>query len=235
MFQVSIDSDTNGVIDFNEFCCMMVDGLGQEAQTAIGAVVASIQGWFDLFDHDRSGSVSFCELFTTMRSLGLKPTREQVTGLMRPVTQADGTQQEAVGHQHKHDMCLHFAAFARTMLGAQMSQGDDSQQLLLLSQIAEYKDAFSLFDCDQKGYCYWDEWKDGVRSLRLGPGIDPLELATLLNPEEITGLEEPEPKQIVVRLASFVKAMKPDDALEAPLVALQHRLVECRENFLLFE
>lgn len=104
------------------------------------AQVQEFKEAFDIFDVDGGGTITAEELSEVMRSLGQKPTKEQLYAMVAEMD-ADG------------DGAIDFAEFL-TMMLRRMNEGDPEQEL---------RDVFAVFDKDQSGTINAEELRSVMR------------------------------------------------------------------------
>ncbi|CAD5178942.1 unnamed protein product [Musa acuminata subsp. malaccensis] len=117
---------------------------------------------FCLFDKDGDGSIALEELSTVITSLGLKPFREELQGMISEVdVDGNGT--------------IEFAEFLGLM--AHKMKDIDSEE--------ELKEAFKVFDKDQNGYISEAELRNVMMSL--GEKLTDEEVAQMIREADLDG------------------------------------------------
>ncbi|XP_004308824.1 PREDICTED: calmodulin-3-like [Fragaria vesca subsp. vesca] len=117
---------------------------------------------FSLLDKDGDGSITTNELGTVMRSLGLKPTEEELEGMIEEVD-ADGN--------GRVDLQEFLSLMARKM------QDNLSERQL--------REAFKVFDKDQNGFISADELRHVMTSL--GENLMDEQVEVMLHEADIDG------------------------------------------------
>ncbi|CAL9120876.1 unnamed protein product [Musa textilis] len=117
---------------------------------------------FCLFDKDGDGSIAMEELSTVIKSLGLKPSQEELHGMISEVdVDGNGT--------------IEFAEFLGLM--AHKVKEIDSEE--------ELKEAFKVFDKDQNGYISEAELRNVMMSL--GEKLTDEEVAQMIREADLDG------------------------------------------------
>lgn len=146
----SVDTDGNGLIDFEEFCEMM-----SEWKPCGSSLTDTMEEWrslFNVFDKDKSGFIDGAELKSTMATVGLQLSDKDVNVMMK----AAGVRSS--DHIYYHD----FAKMMNTKLGHQQdpqptASAHSSSCLSNVGksnreQIQELKAVFGSFDKDGDGF-----------------------------------------------------------------------------------
>lgn len=85
----SVDTDQNGVVDFNEFVVMMKTHLYDDSSKP--SPEDELREVFGVFDRDHNGFISFDELKLAMINLGERLTDEELRAMMKAAdTDGDG-------------------------------------------------------------------------------------------------------------------------------------------------
>ncbi|XP_060924574.1 uncharacterized protein LOC132998844 [Limanda limanda] len=196
-----VDAEGNGTIDFQEFLTMMARKMKDTD------IEEEIREAFRVFDKDGNGYICASDLRQVMTNLGEKLTDEEVDEMIREAD-ADGDGQ------------VNFAEFVQMMNAISTStQPIDMADQLTEEQIAEFKEAFSLFDKDGDGTITTKELGTVMRSLGQNP--TEAELLDMINDVDAEGNGTIDFQEFLTMMA---RKMKDTDIEE-----------EMREAFRLFD
>ncbi|VDI64645.1 Hypothetical predicted protein [Mytilus galloprovincialis] len=184
-----VDIDGNGIIDFQEFLTMMAKKM-KDTDTE-----EEIREAFRVFDKDGSGSISANDLRHIMTNLGDKLPDEEVDEMIQEAD-LDGDGQ------------IDYIEF-NSMLTRHFSMPWRSSEDLSEDQIAEFKEAFSLFDKDGDGTITTKELGTVMRSLGQNPTES--ELQDMINEVDIDGNGQIDFEEFLQMMA---KKMKDTDTEE---------------------
>ncbi|XP_078612782.1 uncharacterized protein LOC144882674 [Branchiostoma floridae x Branchiostoma japonicum] len=151
-----VDTDGNGTIDFPEFLTMMARKM-EEVDSE-----NELREAFQVFDKDRNGYISAAELRHVMTNLGEKLTDEEVDEMIREAD-IDGD-----GQINYEEFVTMMISKSRCMLGERWGKMGGAEKMTE-EQIAEFKEAFSLFDKDGNGSITTGELGTVMRSLGQNP------------------------------------------------------------------
>lgn len=76
-----VDNDSNGIIDFDEFCAMMTPKVLGDGSNSVND--EELKEAFKVFDKDGDGKISAKELKSVMSSLGEQLTDEEVQNMIK--------------------------------------------------------------------------------------------------------------------------------------------------------
>ncbi|XP_046582416.1 calmodulin-like protein 12 [Haliotis rubra] len=188
-----VDADCNGTIDFPEFLAMMSKKMKESDGDE------EIREAFRVFDKDGNGFISAAELRHVMTNLGEKLTDEEVDEMIR---EADRDGDGQVNYEefvkmmiiNPSNLSVYSNIIGRVSPRGRYSVGElevssykmaDQQTQLTEEQIAEFKEAFSLFDKDGDGTITTKELGTVMRSLGQNP--TEAELQDMINEVDADG------------------------------------------------
>ncbi|XP_064622651.1 uncharacterized protein LOC135484884 [Lineus longissimus] len=170
-----VDSDGNGCIDFPEFCAMMARKMKDSDEEE------ELLETFRVFDRDGNGYITWTELATVLKNLGENCNEEDVIDMIR---QADGDGDGQVNYVDflkmmypdreitdrdrmlsQRQINTPFRIPDRGGGGARTTMADQ----LTEEQIAEFREAFFLFDKDADGMISTSELGTIMRALGMSP------------------------------------------------------------------
>jgi Ca2+-binding EF-hand superfamily protein len=128
-----IDEDGEGNVCFAEFAELMTGDNKGQLETEIELRYGELTGLFQLVDSDGGGSVDFEEMSQILQLLGRAITAEDLEELMAAI---DVSAEEEIG----------FDRFVRLM-----ASGATELQRKLVEQLAQFREAFSIFDRTDDG------------------------------------------------------------------------------------
>ncbi|VDI29092.1 calmodulin, partial [Mytilus galloprovincialis] len=189
----SFFSQGNGTIDFPEFLTMMARKMKDSDSEE------EIREAFRVFDKDGNGFISAAELRHVMTNLGEKLTDEEVDEMIREAD-LDGDGQ------------VNYEEFVKMMTFIRVNREMKKADQLTEEQIAEFKEAFSLFDKDGDGTITTKELGTVMRSLGQNP--TEAELQDMINEVDADGNGTIDFPEFLTMMAKKMKDSDSEDELK---------------------